>query len=367
MRPSRSRGAEPWLGVMAALVPLLLLLAAVHSPSVAVPPTPSSCWRRDRELATPLGPQPSGGRSPPTPPRPLFQPGDCFADGRASVCYRIPALIAAGNRTLLAFAKAMNYSGDQCYPMPFWCGVGCGPRPTASRPVAPGDNSSTIVFRRSDDGGETWSPIQPIVRGVDFEALYDADNDAVLVQYEEDSGIVPQPNNAVGVVNKQIRSVDLGRSWQPPTSLAATLGPYDRVLVGPGRGLQLRSNAKGKKGRLIFCGHRNAEGPNEPGRLLPVWVSDDGGKTYRRTAVLPLNNTGTPSCKGPGGCPGGHQWGEPPISLPSLAKKEKLFVDRAGRVSDGRAFERRRPDGIAQQLCGSDRPQVKDDLTLDGR
>ena len=126
---------------MVVMVPLLLLLAAVHSPSVAVPPTPSSCWRRDRELATPLGPQPSGGRSPPTPPRPLFQPGDCFADGRASVCYRIPALIAAGNRTLLAFAKAMNYSGDQCYPMPFWCGVGCGPRPTASRPVAPGDRS----------------------------------------------------------------------------------------------------------------------------------------------------------------------------------------------------------------------------------
>ena len=111
---------------MVALVPGVLLFAAAHS--VAVPPTPSSCWRRDRELATPLGPPPSGV-SPPT-PRALFQPGDCFADGRASVCYRIPALIAAGNRTLLAFAKAMNYSGDQCYPMPFWCGVGCGPHPT---------------------------------------------------------------------------------------------------------------------------------------------------------------------------------------------------------------------------------------------
>ena len=120
---------------MPALVPLLLLLAAAHSPSVAVPPTPSSCWRRDRELATPLGPLQSGG-SPPTPPRPLFQPGDCFADGRASVCYRIPALIAAGNRTLLAFAKAMNYSGDQCYPMPFWCAP---PRPTlAQTPTNPG-------------------------------------------------------------------------------------------------------------------------------------------------------------------------------------------------------------------------------------
>ena len=163
---------------------------------------------------------------------------------------------------------------------------------------------------------------------MDYEALYDADNDAVLVQYEEDSGIVPQPNNAAGVVNKQIRSVDLGRSWQPPTSLAATLGPYDRVLVGPGRGLQLRSDAKGKKGRLLWCGHRDADGVNEPGRLLPVWVSDDGGKTYRRTAVLPLNNTGTPSCKGPGGCPGGHQWGPDESQMVELSNGDILMESR---------------------------------------
>ena len=83
-----------------------------------IPPTPSSCWRRERELTSPA--ETPGSR------QVLFHPGDCFVDGRASVCYRIPSLIAAGNRTLLAFAKAFNFSSDGCYPKPWWCGPGHG-------------------------------------------------------------------------------------------------------------------------------------------------------------------------------------------------------------------------------------------------
>ena len=48
-------------------------------------------------------------------------------------------------------------------------------------------------------------------------------------------------------------------------------------------------------------------------------------------------------------------------------KNPDIVVDRAGRVPDGRAFDRRHPHGIAQQLRRPDRPHVEDDLPLDGR
>jgi hypothetical protein len=151
---------------------------------------------------------------------------------------------------------------------------------------------------------------------VDFEAVYDELSGDVLVQFPGDTGTIPQPD--IGDRTWQVRSSDLGASWATPTLLgAAVLGPYDGLLVGPGRGLQLRSSAKGKRGRLLFCGHTDTQ-PGSPtpsaggdGRVAPVWVSDDSGKSFRMTSILPFNATGgTASCKGqPDGCPGGYQWG----------------------------------------------------------
>ena len=237
----------------------------------SVPPTPSSCWKRDLELATPpRDDRSSASSSTCSGEAILFRSGDCLADGRASVCYRIPSLLVAGNTTLLAFAKAFNFSGDNCYPKPWYCGVGCGPAPSASRPVAPGDNTSRIVVRRSDNGGDTWSSITEVVRGTDFEAVYDELSGDVLVQYPGDTGVVPQPD--IGNHTWQVRSTDLGITWQRPTLLGtAVLGPYDGLLVGPGRGLQLRSPAKGKRGRLLFCGHTD----NKPGSPAPSKGGND--------------------------------------------------------------------------------------------
>ena len=289
------------------LLQLLLLLSTALS-SVRPPTSPSD-------------------RTPVTQERALFQPGDSFADGRASVCYRIPALIAAGNTTLLAFAKAFNFSSDGCYPKPYWCGPSCGPRPTPARPAAPGDNTSTIVVRRSTDGGDSWGPIEAVARGVDFAAAYDELRDRVLVTFAGDSGLNPQPNLSPG--DYQVVSSDKGRSWGAPASLKAVLGQYDGLLVGPGRGLQLLSYAKGKSGRLLWCGHADDVGDGRPGRLVPVWVSDDGGRSNRLTAVLPLNNTGTPECKGePASCPGGHQWGPDEAQMVELSNGDIRFEAR---------------------------------------
>ena len=82
--------------------------------------------------------------------------------------------------------------------------------------------------------------------------------------------------------------------------LKPALGADDGVLVGPGRGLQLSSTAHGKAGRLLFCGHK---ADTFSGRLSPVWVSDDHGKTYQLKASLPrgtpppLNKYGPDECQ----------------------------------------------------------------------
>ena len=319
-----------------------VLAAVLASVPAIVPPSPSSCWREgDLTDASVLassgesltatdraGGGGAGGAGDVTPQQILFRSGDCVGpEQKPSVCFRIPSLLAAGNKTLLAFAKAMNYSGDQCYPRPYYCGVGCGPGPTASRPPAPGDNTSSIVLRRSTDAGSTWSGITEVARGVDFEAVYDAVTGAVLVQYAGDSGIVPQPNNA-DVGSWQATSSDLGRTWSKPESLAYVLGKnYSGALVGPGRGLQLRHAASPHKGRLLWCGHLDALGPSSPGRIVPIWASDDNGKSYKLTAVMPHDNTGKPKC-GPGGCPGGLQWGPDECQMAEMANGDVRFEAR---------------------------------------
>jgi hypothetical protein len=166
-----------------------------------------------------------------------------------------------------------------------------------------------------------------VARGVDFEAVYDAVSGAVLVQYAGDSGIVPQPNNA-DVGSWQATSSDLGLTWSEPESLEYVLGRnFSGALVGPGRGLQLQHPESPHKGRLLWCGHLDALGPKSSGRVVPVWASDDNGKTYRITAVMPDDNTGTPKC-GPGGCPGGHQWGPDECQMVELANGDVRFEAR---------------------------------------
>jgi hypothetical protein len=88
--------------------------------------------------------------------------------------------------------------------------------------------------------------------------------------------------------NMQRTSSDFGKSWSVPLSLKTTLGSDDGVLVGPGRGLQLRSTAHGNAGRLLFCGHK--PDPTS-GRVSPIWASDDHGKTYEVKASLPSEST----------------------------------------------------------------------------
>ena len=75
------------------------------------------------------------------------------------------------------------------------------------------------------------------------------------------------------------------------------------MTMGQGRGLQLRSNAQNKTGRLMFCAHA----PDAThGTVSPVWRSDDHGGTYSLSGVLPR------------GLPGNPRWGPDECSLVEL-------------------------------------------------
>ena len=66
-----------------------------------------------------------------------------------------------------------------------------------------------------------------------------------------------------------------------------------------GRGLQLKSAAHGKAGRLLFCGHKA-----DPlsGRISPIWASDDHGKTYQLKVTLPRGTPAPLDKHGPDEC-----------------------------------------------------------------
>jgi hypothetical protein len=71
------------------------------------------------------------------------------------------------------------------------------------------------------------------------------------------------------------------------------------VLPGPGQAVMLRNNRSGHAGRLVFSGHKPDAVYN---RLGVVWVSDNSGKDWRRTARIPQDSGSV--IKAPGGkCP----------------------------------------------------------------
>ena len=123
--------------------------------------------------------------------------------------------------------------------------------------------------------------------------VWDVVADALVVQY-------CLGKTEAHCTDTQRLSTDRGQSWSTPVSLKPTLGADDGVLVGPGRGLQLKSTAHGKAGRLLFCGHKQDA---FAGRLSPIWTSDDHAQTYTLRASLPRGNTPPPLDKfGPDEC-----------------------------------------------------------------
>jgi sialidase-1 len=199
----------------------------------------------------------------------LFQQTDVFAAGQGGYAgYRIPAIEAAPDGSLLAFAEARkNNLGDPGYE----------------------GNDIDLVIKRSGDQGATWSPMKVIEDPGDG---WSAANPATLV--DRSNGRVwllylrckPGRNTETarpGTDDSQIlarTSDDNGRSWSEPIDLTRVsrdlADPKWRcTVVGPGGGIQMRS------GRLAFAAWRF-----EPWGAFALF-SEDHGKTWQRGDLIP--------------------------------------------------------------------------------
>ncbi|MCC7376879.1 MAG: exo-alpha-sialidase [Verrucomicrobiales bacterium] len=199
----------------------------------------------------------------------LFRQSDVFVSGRDGYAgYRIPAIEAAPDGSLLALAEARkNNLGDPGYE----------------------GNDIDLVIKRSSDQGVTWSPMKVIE---DPGEGWSAANPATLV--DRSNGRVwllylrckPGRNTETarpGTDDSQIlarTSDDSGGTWSEPIDLTRIsrdlADPKWRcTVVGPGGGIQTRS------GRLAFAAWRF-----EPWGAFALF-SEDHGKTWLRGDLIP--------------------------------------------------------------------------------
>ncbi len=202
---------------------------------------------------------------------------DVFVSGTDGYhSYRIPAIEAAADGSLVAFCEARKHSlADPGF----------------------GKQDIDLVAKRSSDGGRTWSAMQVIE---DPGELWSAANPATVV--DRRSGrlwlfyIRSKPERSTRTaragtddMQQLVRwSDDHGASWSEPIDLTEVArdmnDPNWRAsVIGPGGPIQLRTS------RLIAPVWKVS-----PGAVFAVY-SDDRGKTWHRGAMVPGEEVGNES------------------------------------------------------------------------
>lgn len=200
---------------------------------------------------------------------------DLFTAGTDGIAiFRIPSLIVTTNGTLLSFCEARKESCNDATP-------------------------TDLVLKRSIDGGQSWLPMQTVLRGSGIEAIM---NPCPVVDGKK---ILLFCMNAHKTGRGRHRylllsSSDDGVTWTEPVDITENISNCDDTFVqGPGIGIKMRN------GRIIIPGgtktfdiKKNPDGSRLvagdhdqatcSGRAV---YSDDGGRNWRMGKPVKSNTS----------------------------------------------------------------------------
>ena len=202
----------------------------------------------------------------------LLAPAPLIADDAVTVfrggedgyhTYRIPAIIATKEGTLLAFCEARKSGG--------------------------GDSGNIdLVLKRSTDGGKTWGKMQIVWDDENNTCgnacpVVDQATGTIWLPLTWNRGDDHESKIKAGTAKDTRRvfmshSKDDGNTWAKPVEITSTTKPDDWrwYATGPGIGIQI---TEGKhKGRMVIpCDHSTAAGEYRSHSIH----SDDSGKTWQ--------------------------------------------------------------------------------------
>ena len=200
---------------------------------------------------------------------PLLTHVDVFNSGTDGYyLFRIPAIETTPDGSLLAFAEARKYGvHDPGY----------------------GDQDIDLVYKRSTDGGKTWSSMKILE---DPGKLWSAANAATVVDRQTGRvGVLylrSKPHRSTETARPQTDdmqtiarwSEDNGQTWSKPVDLTNVArdmedDKWGSSVIGPGGAIQTKS------GRLI------APAFLTPAQRVFSVYSDDHGATWQRSSIVP--------------------------------------------------------------------------------
>jgi hypothetical protein len=217
----------------------------------------------------------SGPSVPPPPPSPVGERVDVFSPGDDGVpCHRIPTLVTLPDRSLLAIVQARSWLGDNCFPA-----TTIGKNGIEALKL---DNTTSIVLRKSQDGGISWGPTVVVVSGKGLSygggaAVSLDSNGSVAVTVC--TGVLVGDSTCSSSLggNALVISRSGGNSWGKPQPLKLTNGnmcaPWN-----PTAGLLIDQ-------RVLWVGHAREQGTRAS--YGAVWATpSDGSPTLLQQPVL---------------------------------------------------------------------------------